>query len=108
MTRQEKLENKIINKKSNTCLKVSLVVVLTLSLFKMILSNRASTWGHALEDIQSQTYQLQKQNLHLKQQLAQKTGGLDQLAEAAKKQGFTDKPQYQYFTSPETVAQVLP
>ena len=108
MTPREKQKLVIIDKKANFCLRLSFGLVLTLILVKMVFSNRASTWGHALEEIKKDTYTLQKQTQLLKSQLAQTTGGLDQLADQARHLGFTDKPNYQYFTSGPTVAQKLP
>jgi len=108
MTKQEKQKLERIDRKCKACLLVFFGLVLTLTVTKMVFSNRAATWGHTLKEIKKQTYDIQKQSLHLKTQLAQKTGGLDQLVEQAKKQGFTDKPNYQYFTSGPSVAQKLP
>jgi len=108
MTPREKQKLATINKKANTCLRLSLGLVLTLILVKMVFSNRAATWGHTLEEIKKDTYGLQKQTQLLKSQLVQTTGGLDQLTDQARQQGFTDKPNYQYFTSGPTVAQKLP
>lgn len=87
---------------------LSLGLIFSLSLVKMVFTNRASSWGNNLELVKKQTYEVQKQNLLLKSQLAQKTGGLLELAELAENQGFTDKPNYQYFSSGKPLAQVLP
>lgn len=108
MTKQEKQKLERIDRKCKACLLLSLGLVLSLTVAKMVFSNRAATWGHVLEGIKKETYQIQKQNLHLKTQLAQTTGGLEQLAEQARQQGFTDKPNFKYFTAGPSVAQKLP
>jgi septal ring factor EnvC (AmiA/AmiB activator) len=108
MTPREKQKLARIDKKATVCFRLSFGLILALTLVKMVFSNRAATWGHALEEIKKDTYALQKQTQGLKSQLAQTTGSLDQLADQARQQGFTDKPNYQYFTSGPTVAQKLP
>ncbi len=108
MTRAEKKHYQEISKKCQACLVASVGLVLALTLVKMVASNRAANWGKNLEATKTKTVSIQKQNLHLKRQLAQKTGGLSQLVEIAKKQGFNEKPTYQYFPSGVSVAQVLP
>lgn len=108
MTKSEKLKLDKLDKKFKTCLMVSLGLVLSLTVVKMVFSNRAATWGKGLEQIKKQTYALEKQNQHLRAKLAQQTGGLDQLADQAKQQGFSDKPNFKYFTPGSSVAQKLP
>jgi len=108
MTRDEKLKLNTVNRKCQTCLFLSIGLVILLTLVKMVFSNRAANWGKDLEFIKKQAFAIQKQNQRLNQELAQKTGGLTNLAEIAKQKGFIDKPNYQYFTSGPTVAQKLP
>jgi len=108
MTRDEKLKLNTVTKKCQTCLFLSIGLVILLTLVKMVFSNRAATWGRDLESIKKQTFAIAKENRRLDQELAQKTGGLDNLAVMAKEKGFVDKPNYQYFTSGPTVAQKLP
>ena len=108
MTRDERLQLNKVNKKCHLSLLASVSLVILLTIIKMVFSNQFATRGKDLEFIKKQTYKLQKQNQRFNQELAQKTGGLDNLAEIAKENGFTDKPNYQYFTSPLSVAQKLP
>lgn len=108
MTRTEKEHHQKISKKCKSCLVASLALVLSLGLVKMVLSNRASNWGHNLNTIKLETSNLKKQNQKIKSDLVKQTGGLDQLAKLAKEKGFTDKPNFKYFTSGPSVAQVLP
>ena len=108
MTREQKKINQDISQKCRILMILSLGLVFSLSLVKMVFTNRASSWGNNLEQVKKQTYQVQKQNLHLKSQLARETGGLSELAKLAEDQGFTDKPNYQYFSSGKPLAQVLP
>jgi len=95
-------------RKCRFCILLSLAIVFCLSLTKMFFSNRAATWGHNLESIKQQTQTIKLENLNLKGQFAQKTGGLTQLAQQAQKKGFTDKPVIKYFKYSVSVAQRLP
>lgn len=108
MTRAEKKHHQKISKKCLACLRLSLGLVLVLGLAKMVLTNRASTWGHDLYSIKKQTDQLKKENLSLETELVKLSGGLDQISLKAKELGFTDKPKIKYFTKGSSVAQVLP
>ena len=108
MTRDEKQKHQLVSKKCQTCLKLSLGLVICLGLTKMVLTNRASTWGHDLYSIKQQTQAIKNQNLNLQSELAKSTGGLTQLSLEAEKQGFTDKPTYKYFQKGPSVAQALP
>ncbi len=108
MTRSEQEQHQIISKKCRICLTASLGLVLSLGLIKMVLSNQASSWGHNLNSLKLETEALKKQNLQLQSDLAKQAGGLEDLSNLAKQKGFTDKPNFKYFTSGPSVAQVLP
>lgn len=108
MTRSEKQIHQEISRKCRFSLKACLVIVLILGLSKMILINRASTWGHDLYSIKQKTDTIKHQNLSLKTELVKLSGGLDSINLKAQKLGFTDKPKIKYFPQPKNVAQVLP
>ncbi len=108
MTREQKQIDNQVSKKCKASLVFSLGLVVSLGIVKMILSNRASTWGHNLQSIKLEAKEIRKQNIQLKSQITKKTGGLERLADQAKEKGFTDKPNYKYFTSGPDVAQVIP
>lgn len=108
MTRDEKQKHQQISKKCQTCLRFSLSLVICLGLVKMILTNRASTWGHDLYSLKQQTETIKNQNLNLQSELTIVSGGLNQLSIKAQKLGFTDKPVYKYFQKGPSVAQALP
>lgn len=97
-----------VSKKCKTGLVVSIGLVLLLVIVKMILSNRAATWGRNLNSIKRQTAEIKKQNLEFKSQIAQKSGGLEKLTDKAFKNNFTTQPEYMYFPQSLNVAQVLP
>lgn len=108
MTTQQQKHHTQISKKCKTCLIASLTLVISLSLIKMIASNRVSTWGSDLNRIRFETEKIQKDNLVLKSKLAQQSGGLNQLLEEARERGFTSKVTYKYFIKGQRVAQNLP
>jgi cell division protein FtsB len=109
MTKQQVLEQKNkINRKCRFFLRASLFLVILAVLIKMVLSNRAATWGKTYETIQSETEQLKEENQILRTQLAEKTGGLNLLEEQARRLGFTDQPLIKYFSTGVPVAQQLP
>lgn len=108
MTRDEKIQHQLLSRKCRTCFWLSLGLVFSLSLIKMILSNRPATWGNNLEVLKQQVNQLKQENQYLTTQLALKQGGLIQLQQQAKNQGFTEKPQFKFLTPPAAVAQKLP
>jgi len=105
---QEKQLLKKLIRKCRLCIGFSLGLIFCLNLIKMFFSNRASNWGHNLEAIKQQTQTIKLENLNLKGQLAQQTGGLNQLAQQAQEKGFTDKPVIKYFKYSVSVAQKLP
>ena len=105
---QEKQLLAKFQRKCRFCIFISLAIVFCLSLTKIFFSNRAATWGHNLESIEQQAQAIKLENLNLKGQLAQKTGGLNQLAQQAQEKGFTDKPVIKYFKHSVSVAQKLP
>lgn len=109
MTKQEiKNHQKLTIRKCRWNLWLSLVLVLSLSLTKLILVNRSATWGLQLEEIKQEATAIKAENDNLKLRLSQQGGGLDQLKTKAKEMGFVDKPQYLYLTGGESVAQKLP
>ena len=108
MTTLEKKNHDQVSKKCKTCLVASLALVFSLSLVKMVSSNRASTWGSDLSKIKLETQNLKKENMALRSQLAQKSGGLHQLLIEAEEKGFTSKLTYKYFSKGQKVAQNLP
>ncbi|MBU1085086.1 MAG: hypothetical protein ABIJ43_03925 [Candidatus Beckwithbacteria bacterium] len=97
-----------ISKKCKVCLLASLSLVVSLSLVKMVFSNRASTWGSDLNKIKLETENIRKENLVLRSKLAKESGGLNKLAEEAEEKGFTAKLNYKHFTKGQKVAQNLP
>ena len=108
MIKQEKQKQLKITQKCRATFVLSLVLMVTFVLFKMILSNRAATWGHTLDQIKKETLMVKNENMHLKGELAKQTGGLNYLAEQAKKDGFTDKPVFKYFVPDVIMAQKTP
>ena len=109
MTKQEiKNQQKLTIRKCRWNLWLSVGLVLTLSLVKLILVNRSATWGRQLEQTEQATERVKAENDQLKLELARQTGGLDKAQEKAKELGFVDQPQYLYLTSGESVAQKLP
>ena len=109
MTKQEiKNHQKLTIRKCRWNLWLSLGLVLVLSLTKLILVNRSSTWGRQLEQIKQETEQVKAENDRLKLELNRQIGSLDKAQEKAKELGFVDKPQYLYLSGGESVAQKLP
>lgn len=105
---QQKQLNLNILKKCRLSFWLSLILVLTLSLAKLILINRSATWGRHLEQIKQETEEVRAENDQLKLELNRQIGGLDKAQEKAKELGFVDKPQYLYLNGGESVAQKLP
>lgn len=108
MTPQEKKYHDQVSKKCRACLVASLGLVVSLSLLKMVFSNRASTWGSDLSKIKIETEDIRKDNLELRSKLAKQSGGLNQLVVEAEKAGFSSKPNYKHFSKGQKVAQNLP
>ena len=108
MTRAEKEHHQHVTKKCRACLVFSLSLVTALGIAKMVLSNQASTWGRNFKSVKLETENIKKQNLLLKSQIVKNSGGLTKIAEKALEEGYTDKPNFKYFTSGESVAQILP
>ena len=108
MTREQKQLYQHSFKRCRSFITVCIAVVVILALVKMVMVNRAATWGFQLETLKQQTEEIKKQNLYLQAQLAQQAGGLDQLTLQAQAQGFVDKPQVKYFTPGAGLAQKLP
>ncbi len=104
----QKQFNLTILKKCRWNLWLSLGLVLSLSLTKLILVNRSATWGRQLEEIKQETERVKAENDQLKLELTRQIGGLDKIGEKAKELGFVDKPQYLYLNGGESVAQKLP
>jgi hypothetical protein len=84
------------------------LVILSLSLVKLVLSNRAATWGEELESIEVATQNLKKSNQELQLLIKQKNGSLIQLVQEAEMLGFVNKPQYLYLSPTANVAQNTP
>ena len=93
---QKKQAYQKLSRKCRFCLALSLALVLGTSLAKIIVSNRSATWGKDLESLQAETDKIAQDNVILKTELSQKTGGLISLSREAQEQGFTDKPQVIY------------
>jgi hypothetical protein len=108
MTREQKELHQQVSKKCQVCLSLSLGLVISLGVVKMVLSNRASTWGHNLQRIELEVDTVKKQNLQLRSQITKKAGGLDKITLQAKEKGFSDKPNIKFFIAGPDVAQVLP
>lgn len=108
MTREEKDILNTTSKKCRLLTVISLCLVIGLALAKMVVSNKAATWGEQVEAVENQAEAVKQENLNLKTQLAAKGGGLETLQAAAEAAGFTSDIQVKYFTKPETVALNLP
>jgi len=108
MTKEEKLIHNQISQKCIICLWSCLILVLSLTLVKMFLSNRPANWGKNLTIIREETSFIKKQNLELKTQLAAKEGGLNFLRDQALQAGFIEKPTVKYLSLPPAVAQKMP
>lgn len=108
MTKAEKVKIYQISRKCYACLWFCLILVLSLTLVKMFLSNRPANWGNNLTVIREETSFIKKQNLELKTQLAAKEGGLSVLRDQALQAGFTEKPTIKYLSLPPAVAQKMP
>jgi hypothetical protein len=74
----------------------------------MVVANKASTWGEKVEAIKAQTEAIRKENLNLRTELAQKSGGLTELHLLAQNKGFTSEVNIQYFPTPASVALTRP
>lgn len=96
------------SRKCRLCVYASLVLVISLTMIKMVLSNRAATWGKTLDSLKQETNQIKQTNLNLRTQLAQKTGGLLQLESLAQQNGFISNPTIKYFPGGISVAQKMP
>jgi hypothetical protein len=81
---------------------------LSLSIAKLVLSNRAATWGEELEQIEMAADNLKKSNQELKLTLSQQSGSLVVLQEQALELGFVDRPEYLYLSPSANVAQKTP
>lgn len=109
MTNNQKKQNQRQSlKKCRFILFICAGLIFSLSLTKLLLSNRAATWGQELEEIQLTTSGVKKRNQELLLTLKQKNGSLAQLQEQAQNLGFVDKPQYLYLSPNSNVAQKLP
>lgn len=108
MTTQQKQYHDQVSKKFKTCLMVSLTLVLSLTLTKMVFSNRASTWGSDLNRIKIETEKTKAENLKLQSQLAKQSGGLTSILKEAQEKGFTSQLTYKHFSKTKKVAQNLP
>lgn len=109
MTKQQQLQLETrTSRKCRLCLYGSLALVITLTLIKMILSNRAATWGKALDNLTQETTQIKQTNLILRTQMAQKTGGMIKLEKLAQEKGFIINPTVKYYPGGVSVAQKLP
>lgn len=73
----------------NKITKITIALVVTLSLANLIATNVLATGGHELEDISMQTAQLQKENLYLKNQISQHTS-LSTIESIARDRGFEE------------------
>ncbi len=104
----QKQFNLTILKKCRWNLWLSISLVLSLSVVKLILVNRSATWGRQLEEIERETQAVKAESDRLKLELTRGSGGLDKIGEKAKELGFVDKPQYLYLNGGESVAQKLP
>lgn len=107
-----KLEQKQFNlnilKKCRASYWVSAAVVLGLVLLKLVLVNRAATWGRQLELMQAETQTVLQANDALRLKLNQQSGGLEALRIKAAERGFLTEQEYVYFSPSERVAQKLP
>ena len=108
MTRDEK---QILNTTSRKCriiTAVSLCVVIGLGIAKMVVANRAATWGEQVDAVASKSEAVRQENLRLKAELAARGGGLETLSAAAEAAGFTSDVTVLYFAPPQPVALNLP
>lgn len=105
---QQKQVNNETIKKCRRSFQLSLMLVLGLALVKLVLANRAASWGREVEQIQKEAELVQSGNEQLKLELNRRLGGLDKVKEQAISLGFSDKTQYLYLTSGESVAQSRP
>ncbi len=109
MTTSEQRQLKVkATRKCRVILLACAAVVLSLSLVKLVLSNRAATWGSELEAIQTETQSLKKSNQELELLAEQKNGSLTKLAKEAELLGFVNKPQYLYLSPTANMAQNRP
>ena len=95
-------------RKCRWTLMVCACLIFSLSLVKLVVSNRAATWGQELEAMELAAKNLQKENLVLRLQAEQRNGSLANMQETARAWGFVDKPQYLYLSPGSSVAQKLP
>ena len=108
MTREEKQNFNTTSRKCRIITVVSLCLMITLGIAKMMVANRASTWGKEVEAVESQTEAVKQENLRLKTELATKGGGLESLAQLAEAAGFTSEVEVLYFNQLKPVALSLP
>ena len=108
MTREEKQNLNTTSKKCRIITAVSLCLMITLGIAKMMVANRASTWGRQVESVESQAEAVKQENLRLKTELATKGGGLESLAQLAEAAGFTSEVEVLYFNQLKPVALSLP
>ncbi|AKM79347.1 MAG: hypothetical protein UX85_C0002G0042 [Candidatus Beckwithbacteria bacterium GW2011_GWB1_47_15] len=108
MTQEQKKLYQLIDKKCRTLIMVCFSLLLVLTVARMVSANRTATWGNKLEEIEYQTGLTRAENLKLKSQLAEKTGGLNQLTRDAENKGFVQNPEVKYFAPVSVVAQSQP
>src|SRR3990167_5519184 len=80
MTQEQKKLYQLIDKKCRTLIMVCFSLLLVLTVARMVSANRTATWGNKLEEIEYQTGLTRAENLKLKSQLAEKTGGFNPAA----------------------------
>jgi cell division protein FtsL len=101
--KSEILQNKSNIKKPLLLITFFIAVIITLSVIQVAISNRISTAGIELENLQSQIEKYKKQNTLLEEKILE-ASALTNISKKAKALGFVDYKSQVYLTNPLPIA----